>query len=240
MTGDVMANKYPFPWSNKGYCNCCDKSVEFVADDSWYRDHYLCSNCKCRPRERALVSVIEELYPFYQNLDIHESSPIRQGASAKLKQYCHNYLETQFCSKHPLGEVFDGFRNENLECQTFPDESFDLVITQDVMEHIPNPGKAFKEIARTLRKGGSHIFTVPLVNKVKETELWATINNCNEVTFLHTPDFHGEFPVTYHYGYDIVDLIYKSSELITQIFVIDDLNYGIRAQLIEVLVSTKK
>jgi SAM-dependent methyltransferase len=235
-----MENKYPYPWSNYGYCNCCDKPVSFIADDSWYRDNYLCSNCKCRPRERALMYVLEELFPNYENMYIHESSPIRQGASLKLKEKCHNYIETQYCCGHKFGEIVNGFRNENLESQTFQDESFDLIITQDVMEHIPDPNRAFKEISRTLRHGGAHIFTVPLVNKGRETQKWSTINDKNELTFIHTPDYHGEFPVTYHYGYDIVDLIYKSSELITQIFVIDNLNYGIRAQLVEVLVSTKR
>ena len=47
------------------------------------------------------------------------------------------------------------------QCLTFPDESFDLVISQDVMEHVPDPSRAFAEIARVLKPGGSHIFTVP-------------------------------------------------------------------------------
>ena len=37
------------------------------------------------------------------------------------------------------------------------------------MEHIFDPSKAFSEIARTLKTGGAHIFTVPLINKNKPT-----------------------------------------------------------------------
>ncbi len=234
-----MDNKYPFPWSNHGYCNCCEETVSFIADDSWYRDHYLCSNCKCRPRERALVYVLEELYPNYRELLIHESSPNKQGASVMFKQKCSKYIATQYFAGHPLGQEINEFRNENLECQTFQDEAFDLVITQDVMEHIVAPDKAFKEIARTLRKGGAHIFSVPLVNNSRPTQKWATLNEKSEIIFPFTPDYHGAFPVFWHYGYDIVDLIYESSGLVTRIFVIDNLNFGIRAQLIEILVSTK-
>jgi 2-polyprenyl-3-methyl-5-hydroxy-6-metoxy-1,4-benzoquinol methylase len=36
------------------------------------------------------------------------------------------------------------------------------VITQDVMEHVFDPHHAFKEIARTLKPGGLHIFTTPI------------------------------------------------------------------------------
>jgi len=57
------------------------------------------------------------------------------------------------------------FRCENLEALTFANESIDLHITQDVMEHVFHPSKVFKEIARTLKLGGAHIFTVPIVNK---------------------------------------------------------------------------
>ncbi|MDR0583764.1 MAG: class I SAM-dependent methyltransferase [Treponema sp.] len=51
-----------------------------------------------------------------------------------------------------------GYRNENLEEQTFSDEMFELIITQDVFEHVYNPEKAFSEIARTLKKA-AHIFS---------------------------------------------------------------------------------
>jgi SAM-dependent methyltransferase len=234
-----VENKYPYPSKNKGFCVCCEREVIFSASSDWYRDDYLCSKCGCRPRERALTLVIEDLYPNYRELRIHESSPIEQGVSPKMKNRCRKYIQTQYCAEHNLGKRVKGFRNENLECQTFPDQSFDLVITQDVMEHVFNPGEAFREIARTLVKGGSHIFTVPLVNKSRATEKWAEMGRQKECVFLHEPDYHGTFPVTYHYGYDIVDLIYESSGLITKIFVIDNLYYGIRAQLIEVLVSTK-
>lgn len=41
------------------------------------------------------------------------------------------------------------------------------------MEHIYDPEKAFSDIARTLKKGGGHIYTVPIINKFMPTEVWA-------------------------------------------------------------------
>ncbi len=40
------------------------------------------------------------------------------------------------------------------EEMAFPDESFDFVYSLNVMEHVPNPDRAFKEISRVLRAGG--------------------------------------------------------------------------------------
>ena len=63
--------------------------------------------------------------------------------------------------------------------------------------------------------------------------------------FLKEKEYHGNpinpkgSPVTFHYGYDIVDLIYKSSGMVTQIFTIDNRDLGIRAEYIDVLISRK-
>jgi SAM-dependent methyltransferase len=78
------------------------------------------------------------------------------ASSKKLRSECAGYIETQFDLTVPLGEVHRtrGYRCEDLERQTFADNSFDLVITQDVFEHIVKPDLAIREIARTLRPGG--------------------------------------------------------------------------------------
>jgi SAM-dependent methyltransferase len=47
---------------------------------------------------------------------------------------------------------------ENLE---FPDESFDIVLCSDVVEHLKNPEKCFSEICRVLKSGGTAIITTP-------------------------------------------------------------------------------
>ena len=51
------------------------------------------------------------------------------------------------------------------------------------MEHIFNPQSAFREIARTLKPGGAHIFTVPLINKERTTECWAKLDDNNNIIF---------------------------------------------------------
>ena len=51
--------------------------------------------------------------------------------------------------------------NQNLERLTFPDASFDVVVTSDVMEHVRRDELAHREIRRVLRPGGFYVFTVP-------------------------------------------------------------------------------
>ncbi len=181
-----------------------------------------------------------------ERLSIHESSPAKRGASIKFRNQCEKYLATQYFPSQPVGQNVNGYRNENLEKQTFTNESFDIVVAQDVMEHVYDPERAFSEIARTLNKGGAHIFTVPLVNKHKKTEVWAREGDNGEPVFLKNSEYHGNpidpkgTPFTMHWGFDIVDFIKEKSSLETIIEYIDDLSYGVRAEYIEVLISLKK
>jgi Methyltransferase domain len=169
----ILPNGYYF--SKKGYCPCCQQNVLFEAYHDWFRDNLLCNNPQCRsvPRERALMLMINKYDPNWRNLKIHESSPIDRGASMLLKNECANYHASQYYPNHAFGSKIDGFRNEDLENQTFENEVFDLVISQDVMEHIYDPAKAFSEIARTLKPGGAHIFSVPIENRHTPSEIWA-------------------------------------------------------------------
>lgn len=43
----------------------------------------------------------------------------------------------------------------------FKDETFDVIVSSDVIEHTPDPAKAVREMARVLKKGGVLALTVP-------------------------------------------------------------------------------
>src|SRR5690606_2256764 len=127
----------------------------------------------------------------------------------------------------------------------FLENSFDLFITQDVMEHIFDPEKAFKEIARVLKPGGAHVFTVPLINKGNKSERWASRTEEGEIIHHHEPEYHGNpvdasgSLVTMHWGYDIASYISDIAHTPTTIIMIDDIDQGIRAEYIDVLISRK-
>ncbi|PKB17451.1 class I SAM-dependent methyltransferase [Flavobacterium sp. 5] len=234
-----------FFFKQKGFCPCCEQDTLFIARNSWLRDHFKCTNCGCIPRERALMKVIKEYYPNWETLAIHESSPGNRGHSKLLREKAQNYTETQFFGNTNLGDYVNGVRNEDLEQQTFDDAMFDIVVTSDVMEHIYNPEKAFSEIQRTLKSGGAHIFSVPIINKHKATQRWAKKGSDGEPVFLFEPEWHGNpidskgSPVTFHWGYDIKDIIKEYTADECEIIYIDDLNYGIRAEYIEIVVQKK-
>ena len=192
------------------------------------------------------MHVIQTWYPNWRDLTVHESSPGNRGASVKLSQQCRSYTASQYDPQLGFGNTHPnaGYRSENLENQTFPDEAFDLIVTQDVFEHVFDAPAAFMEIARTLRRGGAHIFTTPLVNKDKPSERRASISD-GGIVYHHPLEYHDNpmsaeaSLVTWDWGEDIVTHIKNASGLDTQVVALNDLRMGIRAEYIEVLVTTR-
>jgi 2-polyprenyl-3-methyl-5-hydroxy-6-metoxy-1,4-benzoquinol methylase len=52
----------------------------------------------------------------------------------------------------------------------FPDNFFDIVISSEVIEHVPDPFKAMHELYRVLKPGGNLILTTP--NKIWYFAVW--------------------------------------------------------------------
>jgi len=188
-----------------------------------------------------MVRVLNEHFPNWRNLRIHESSP---GGSIYdfLKKECANYIASQFFPDQAPGSQYSGFRCEDLGKQTFPDAHFDLTITQDVLEHLRDPISALREISRTLKPGGAHVFTVPWYPGQK-TLIRAQIDDNGNVESVETPVYHGSpldssgVLVITDWGDDLCDTIYAASGMITTIIEIHDLSMGIES--IEVFISRK-
>jgi len=63
----------------------------------------------------------------------------------------------RFCEEKGLGPVYRG----DVCAMPFADESFDLVLATDIVEHVDDDIRAVQEIARVLAPGGTVLITVP-------------------------------------------------------------------------------
>lgn len=159
------------------------------------------------------MKVVDEFYPHWRELIIHESSPINRGASIKLQKECSNYISLCYYPGIASVIIHNRVYCEDLEHLSFPDESIDLHITQDAFEHLFNPEKAFFEIYRTLKYGGAHIFTVSIVRKQQPSICQASLLSDgpiayhNKSQYRSTPfDSEGSL-ITFDVGYDIMTLM---------------------------------
>jgi len=182
-----------FRYEHDGFCPCCETRQIFAADSDWFRDSLVCPNCGSVVRERALALILREILPDWRNRAIHESSPAQRGLSARMPREAPGYVATHFFPGEPLGAVVRGFRNENLESQTFESDTFDLVLTLDVMEHVFDPAKVYAEIWRTLKPGGRYLHTFPIRKHLTEacTPLAKLMPDGTVKHLTERPEYHG-------------------------------------------------
>lgn len=231
--------------SYEGWCPICEAPARFTAKAAWLRDDLLCGTCGSIPRERALALVLKRHLPGWAGLRIHESSPMQRGISRQLRDRAPAYIPTQYFPHEPAGRIVHGFRNENLESQTFPDGSFDLVVSLDVLEHVNDPERAVQEICRTLVPGGVHAFTVPTFKERTTSERRARFLADGRVEHLAPPEYHGNpvdasgSLVTFHYGYDLATLIARWSGMHCEVTRFHDAGHGILGEFTEVYWTTR-
>jgi SAM-dependent methyltransferase len=100
--------------------------------------------------------------------------------------------------------------SEDLMALSYDDDSFDMVVTSDTLEHVPDVDRALREIFRVLRPGGAHVFSVPVVWD-RPTRQRARLEG-GVLTHLLPPSYHGvsagataDFLVFNEFGGDFVD-----------------------------------
>ena len=225
---------------NQGWCPCCRSDTIFVEAGVWLRDQYLCSRCGSIPRYRAINATLDRYFSQWTTSSLHESSPTYDF----LQRFCESYSCSHYFSEVPLGTVHDGIRCENLERLTFPADTFDLFVTQDVLEHVFDPAAAVREIIRVLKPGGAHVFTAPKHFGLRQTCCRATLNK-GQVVHLLPPDYHGNpiadgrSLVTWDYGDDFEVLLWQWCHCPTTTYVNRDRSFGLDGEYLEVFVTRK-
>ena len=117
-----------------------------------------------------------------------------------LKPNSHYFCSEYFGNGYESGKIIKGTRHEDLQKLSFPSRSLDLVLTSDVLEHMPSPYDAHREIFRVLKRGGRHIFTVPFAPLAVEDDVRAVIED-SKIRYLTEKLYHGD-PV--HHGEGIL------------------------------------
>jgi len=83
-----------------------------------------------------------------------------------------------------------GVPSEDLTRLSYADGRFDLAITSDTLEHVPDVDAALREILRVLEPGAAHVFTVPMIDD-RPTRRRAVVE-AGEIRHLLPPSYHGK------------------------------------------------
>ena len=219
----ILQNRRSNIW---GRCNICGKRTFFFTKDARERGHLreslFCAWCKSVSRKRHVAKAILELFaPQFESLaqavtalrsfSIY-SAVAHDSFDQIIGQDNDNYISSEYFPDVPVGTEKNGVVCEDLEQLSFADEAFDLVLTEDVLEHVRHPAAAFKEIYRVLKPGGYHVFTIPFYFDRKTTARVDT--TADEDVYLLEPEYHGDtlrdrILVYTDFGHDLLDQLSK-------------------------------
>lgn len=142
------------------------------------------------PWSRYGVNVLAEARVYMMDQRVHEfghTGPVGKTLNAMSQFSCSDYFDD--LSK---GEVSsDGVRHEDVQDLSFDDNTVDLFLSQDVMEHVADPWKGFEEAFRCLKPNGRYVFTVPVVFDRPESLIRATIED-GVIRHIEPPAYHGD------------------------------------------------
>ncbi|HEX8389647.1 MAG TPA: class I SAM-dependent methyltransferase [Sphingomonas sp.] len=123
----------------------------------------------------------------------------------------YDVVGSEYLSDVEFGtECADGVRSEDLTKLSFPDASFDALMSFDVLEHVPDYRAALRECARVLKPGATAIMTAPFVNE-EQTVVRASVDEEGVITHHLPAEHHGD-PLQvegilcyYHFGWSLLD-----------------------------------
>lgn len=203
----VEATLVPKDWSRftiEGHCVVCGETREFAVAKQYargrfddgrtvpnWREHLNCKRCGFRNRVRSALHLIEqELAPSAQtDLYVTEQlTPFYRYVATRLPRV----VGSEYLGKdHPLGEVVDGIRNEDIQNLSFPDSSFDAIVSLDVLEHVPDHAAALAELHRCLRPGGRLLLAAPFRARRHDHDVRAVMRDDFSIEHLQEPEYHG-------------------------------------------------
>jgi len=203
-----------------GFYPVCERRTLFlVSDAANLRENARCLHCRSISRNRHVARRL---------LDALRGRGVRRLRDlAGRGDLCIYYLGSSgallaalrtsphlVCSEYfddcESGEYRDGILCQNVERLSFADASFDLVISEDVFEHVADYRQGLREVCRVLKPGGYHVFSVPFEFREETTSRFAREGDRYVPTaprYTHGDPVRGSIPVYTHFGYDLLEFL---------------------------------
>lgn len=208
LEGHIAESAAQKDFSLPGWCRVDNQPVDFHCKWPWpeqdyrgiiapnWRENLFCPLCGLNNRQRAIAGELLarahsfreagarpcRLYCMEQTTKFFDTVSTIEGIECVGSEYLGAELEG--------GDSVGGIRHEDAEALSFADDSFDLVSSNEVFEHLDQPEAAWREAQRVLAPGGELLFTVPF-NASAEHNFPRARREGDKVVHLAEPVYHG-------------------------------------------------
>ncbi len=162
-------------------CNVCAHSYTKFIDDlpsrenkaaielshvvAGYGKNIICPNCFSTARERLVLLMLGE------HFDLEGKKVLHLSPEKHVYNYLKRVADVTTADLHPgfYKHIDSKAREADLMELPYADTSFDLVVGNHILEHIPDDAKAMREIYRVVKNGGRAILQVPYSEQIPYT-----------------------------------------------------------------------
>ena len=220
----LMGSRHPH--AMKAWCAVCSSTQmmnvnwmygEVAGSGSFnpsWTETFICPSCGFNSRMRALYTLLTDELQVPPTARIYLAEQITHGYRVYKSRF-PNLIGSEYLGEGlaPGQESMHNnlrIRHEDHTRLSFASGSLDVVITQDIFEHIPDFRKALRESRRVLKPGGCMAFTIPFFSWLPETETIVQLLPDGTLEHLRPPEYHGN-PLGngslcfHHLGWDILD-----------------------------------
>ncbi|MBR5225180.1 MAG: class I SAM-dependent methyltransferase [Clostridia bacterium] len=159
---DIIVNGF----TSTRRCPMCGKALRiYWPYGVMLRPGAQCPHCRGLERHRTL-------YMYFEKHDLFDKENMSLLHFAPEKAFIDLFSSKKNIDYWPvdINPNMPGIRRTaDITDIPFEDESMDVIICNHVMEHIPDEGKALREMYRVLKKGGIAVINVPLDENRAET-----------------------------------------------------------------------
>jgi SAM-dependent methyltransferase len=126
-----------------------------------------CPICYANQRSRLLFAYLTNSITIKKGWNVFHVAP-----ELALYRYVFRDLDINY---HPIDlsperyREISGVQKVDITATPFPDQTFDLVLCNHVLEHIPDDGLAMRELRRILKPNGIALLQVPLGKRLSQT-----------------------------------------------------------------------
>jgi SAM-dependent methyltransferase len=191
-----------------GFCNLSGTATYFAVTDSNLRENIIANSSRSINRYRQMVCALSlalfdhpyaslvdiTLYINHKNLKVY-TAEANSSFFSYLKQYLRPELlfySEYFGDEYKSGELVNGIPHQDLQATSYGDEAFDIILTTDVFEHIPDALKAEREVVRILKKNGIYCFSVPVGGYYEKDIVLADLDEHGQIRYYAEPQYHGD------------------------------------------------